>query len=150
MDTGETVYKRLHSWSEEAKTGSKARVTLEDGHGQTNYEFPEKVFGPQASQDELFEQVAQPLLEKFLDEQDPQSVFLFAYGQTGTGKTHTIMGPEESWDTIRHEKWGLFPRIVDQALTTMQNRDSTHAYTFHVSAVEFYFCQGFDLLDGHA
>ena len=60
------------------------------------------------------------------------------------------MGPEESWDEVRHSKWGLFPRIVDAVLTTMRGRDTSHAFSCTLSAVEFYFCQGFDLLDDHA
>ena len=146
-DDGKAVAKRLKSWSEEK---DDARVTLSDGHGETHYTFPTRVFGPDASQEELFNEVAGPLLEKFLHASDPQSAFLFAYGQTGTGKTHTIMGPEESWDEVRHSKWGLFPRIVDAVLTTMRGRDASHAFSCTLSAVEFYFCQGFDLLDDHA
>ena len=146
-DDGKAVAKRLKSWSEEK---DDARVTLSDGHGETHYTFPTRVFGPDASQEELFNEVAGPLLERFLHPSDPQSAFLFAYGQTGTGKTHTIMGPEESWDEVRHSKWGLFPRIVDAVLTTMRGRDASHAFSCTLSAVEFYFCQGFDLLDDHA
>ena len=146
-DDGKAVAKRLKSWSEEK---DDARVTLSDGHGETHYTFPTRVFGPDASQEELFNEVAGPLLQKFLHPSDPQSAFLFAYGQTGTGKTHTIMGPEESWDEVRHSKWGLFPRIVDAVLTTMRGRDTSHAFSCTLSAVEFYFCQGFDLLDDHA
>ena len=146
-EDGKAVAKRLKSWSEEK---DDARVTLSDGHGETHYTFPTRVFGPDASQEELFNEVAGPLLERFLHPSDPQSAFLFAYGQTGTGKTHTIMGPEESWDEVRHSKWGLFPRIVDAVLTTMRGRDASHAFSCTLSAVEFYFCQGFDLLDDHA
>jgi hypothetical protein len=69
--------------------------------------------------------------------------------QTGTGKTHTIMGPEQSWNTVRHPQWGIFPRVVDATLSEMRSRDATHAFSLHVSAVEFYFCNCFDLLDDH-
>ena len=50
-DDGKAVAKRLKSWSEEK---DDARVTLSDGHGETHYTFPTRVFGPDASQEELF------------------------------------------------------------------------------------------------
>jgi hypothetical protein len=37
------------------------------------------------------------------------NTLLFAYGQTGTGKTHTFMGPPDSLHTVNHPDWGLFP-----------------------------------------
>ena len=111
------VAKRLKSWSEEK---DDARVTLSDGHGETHYTFPTRVLDRCISRG-VVQRGGRALLERFLHPSDPQSAFLFAYGQTGTGKTHTIMGPEESWDEVRHSKWGLFP-IVDAVLTTMRGR----------------------------
>jgi hypothetical protein len=155
VDDGVSVYKRLASWSDAAAPGDRARVTLADGHGETHYAFPKRVFGPEASQEELFRDVARPLLRLHLDANDPQSAFVFAYGQTGTGKTYTLMGAEESWETPKHEKRGLFPRVAEEVLATLTTRKETDqrnvaSFAAHVSAVEFYFCQGFDLLDDHA
>lgn len=154
VDDGVSVYKRLASWSDAAAPGDRARVTLADGHGETHYAFPTRVFGPEASQEDLFREVARPLLRAHLDATDPQSAFVFAYGQTGTGKTYTLMGAEESWDTPKHEKRGLFPRVAEEVLVTLTTRRETDParvarFAAHVSAVEFYFCQGFDLLDDH-
>ena len=158
VDDGASVYKRLASWSDAAepnRDAKQARVTLVDGHGETHYAFPKRVFGPSASQDELFREVARPLLRTYLDADDPQSAFVFAYGQTGTGKTYTLMGPEFSWSEPKHDLHGLFPRVVDETLTTLAARKRNHpervaAFALGVTAVEFYFCQGFDLLDDHA
>jgi len=171
-DTGQIVFKRLKSFMSEdgyeysysaagvsaAAAGSgdadsnagggKARVTLEDAHGEAHYDWPREVFGPDVSQDELYEKVAKPQVAKFT-QRNGHNVLAFAYGQTGTGKTHTIMGPQESWGTVRHPEWGLFPRVVDAALAEMKSRDSSTAFAMHISAVEFYFCGAFDLLDGH-
>ena len=158
VDDGASVYKRLASWSDAAepnRDAKQARVTLVDGHGETHYAFPKRVFGPSASQDELFREVARPLLRTYLDADDPQSAFVFAYGQTGTGKTYTLMGPEFSWSEPKHDLHGLFPRVVDETLTTLAARKRNHpervaAFALGITAVEFYFCQGFDLLDDHA
>jgi hypothetical protein len=38
---------------------------------------------------------------------------VFAYGQTGTGKTHTMFGTPESLKSDEpHTDWGIFPRVV--------------------------------------
>ena len=149
------VAKRLKDWrgSNTDGDGTKTKdnkpcVILSDTHGDTMYGFPKDVFGPGATNADIFTNVAAPLLHKFLDADDPHSVILFAYGQTGTGKTHTLMGPEVSWDTVDHSEWGVFPRIVSEVLRVMETRQGNCAYATHVSAVEFYFCQGFCLLDG--
>jgi hypothetical protein len=59
---GQVVAERLKSWS-----GGRvdASVTLSDGHGETTYSFPRCVFGPDASQETLFKDVASPLLDRF-------------------------------------------------------------------------------------
>ena len=154
------VAKRLKSWvgtcgGGDVDDGGNAStnapcVILSDSHGDTKYSFPKDVFGPSIRQAAIFNDVASPLLLKFLDEHDPQSVILFAYGQTGTGKTHTLMGPEASWDTVHHPDWGLFPRVVADVLRVMDSRQGNYSYAAHLSATEFYFCQGFDLLDAKA
>ena len=49
-----------------------------------------------------------------MDADDPQSAFVFAYGQTA-GKTYTLMGPEFGWSEPKHDLHGLFRRVVDDA-----------------------------------
>jgi hypothetical protein len=81
VDDGETVYKRLKGWTETPRPPSSdtdesdtckpasASVTLEDGHGSTTYGFPTRVFGPEAPQDELYAEVAAPLVAQFAHRQ---------------------------------------------------------------------------------
>ena len=76
-------------------------------HGPVNnakdcYQFKfAKVFSPMATQDEVFEQVASPVVDSCLDGYNGT---IFAYGQTGSGKTFTMSGGD-SW-----EERGVIPR----------------------------------------
>eukprot|EP00438_Fugacium_kawagutii_P015331 Skav233072 [mRNA] locus=scaffold1468:219503:220621:- [translate_table: standard] len=80
------------------------------------------------------------------------NVLFFAYGQTGTGKTHTMLGTDESLQSSSfHEGWGIFPRTVDQIFKSLETRASSGEiqYTLLASAVEFYLGAVFDLLGDH-
>ena len=107
---GEPVSKRLASWE-------NGRVVLEDDVGKNNgsvtgirtqeYTFGKSVLGPDAKQAEVHGAVAEDLVKAVCC--DGYNGLLFAYGQTGTGKTHTIFGPQASWSSIRHVDSGILP-----------------------------------------
>jgi hypothetical protein len=67
----------------------------EDGRsiacGQHSFEF-DRAFGPRSTQEDLFEDVS-GLVTSVLD---GYNVCVFAYGQTGAGKTWTMEGPPDS------------------------------------------------------
>ncbi len=62
------------------------------------------VLPPTASQEDVFDTVARPVIESCLDGYNGT---IFAYGQTGSGKTYTMSGAE-SWK-LR----GLIPRTFE-------------------------------------
>lgn len=49
----------------------------------------EQVFGPSSKQKDLFEQSISPIVHEVLE---GYNCTIFAYGQTGTGKTYTMEG----------------------------------------------------------
>jgi hypothetical protein len=71
------------------------------------YELP-CVFGPQASQEDVYGFV-RPVVLSFLGGYHGT---VFAYGQTGAGKTHTMQGP-------RHQP-GVIPRALADLFTHLQ------------------------------
>lgn len=71
---------------------------------------------------------------------------LMAYGQTGTGKTHTIFGKKEAQIDLEQEaEWGIFPKVVATTIRTMQEKG--HKFKLYIAGLEFYMMQCFDLLD---
>ena len=63
----------------------------------------DRAFGPQSKQCEIYQSVVAPFIEEVLG---GYNCTVFAYGQTGTGKTHTMVGEEmpqirSSWEDVR-------------------------------------------------
>ena len=67
---------------------------------------------------------------------------VFAYGQTGAGKSYTMMGTNIDDDEGR----GVIPRIVEQIFTSIMTSPSTIEYTVRVSYMEIYMERIRDLL----
>ncbi|KAF3439212.1 hypothetical protein FNV43_RR17487 [Rhamnella rubrinervis] len=104
------------------------------------FEF-DRVYGPHVGQAELFNDV-QPLVQSALD---GYNICIFAYGQTHSGKTHTMEGSS-------HDR-GLYARCFEE-LFDLANSDSTSTsrFKFSVTVFELYNEQVRDLLSdsGHA
>ncbi|KAK5854720.1 hypothetical protein PBY51_004892 [Eleginops maclovinus] len=109
--------------TEESHTGKTADT-------QKNYNFNfDRVFGPQASQQEVFEEISL-LVQSALD---GYNVCCFAYGQTGSGKTFTMEGAE--YDEAR----GVIPRAVTQIFRAAEKLGAQGwEFTFTASFVEIY------------
>ncbi|KAK1423187.1 hypothetical protein QVD17_18482 [Tagetes erecta] len=99
-----------------------------------DYEF-DRVYGPHIGQAEVFTDV-QPFVQSALD---GHNVSIFAYGQTCSGKTHTMEGSI-------HDR-GLYARCFEE-LFDVSNSDttSTSRFNFFVTVVELYNEQMHDLL----
>lgn len=67
---------------------------------------------------------------------------VFAYGQTGAGKSYTMMGTNIDDDQGR----GVIPRIVEQIFASIMSSPSTIEYTVRVSYMEIYMERIRDLL----
>jgi hypothetical protein len=144
---GEPVSKRLASYG-------NGKIVLEDEMGvdyggaraaharTTEYTFAQAILGPESRQAEVHEAAAAELVQAVcadgLNGGEGYNALLFAYGQTGTGKTHTIFGPEPSWTNLRHEQSGILPRAVASILDTMRARAGRISSVLSCSALEFY------------
>ncbi|KAL8957815.1 MAG: hypothetical protein Q9193_005007 [Seirophora villosa] len=72
------------------------------------YHF-DKVFSPAADQAMIFEDVVTPLLDEMLQ---GYNCTIFAYGQTGTGKTYTMTGDMSETLGLLSDAAGVIPRVL--------------------------------------
>ncbi|KMZ72115.1 Kinesin-4 [Zostera marina] len=94
----------------------------------------DSVFGPESDQDSVFEASA-PLVTSVLD---GYNVCIFAYGQTGTGKTFTMEGTEDAR--------GVNYKTLEELFRIIKEREGVYQYEISVSALEVYNEQIRDLL----
>ncbi len=145
---GEAVRKQLDSWTDTTVTIVEEFMFSK---GEAEYRFPKKVFGPEVDQDGVWEGAGGPELVDQFTRFGGHNVIYFAYGQTGAGKTHTMLGTDESlWAPLDggdavDPGWGIFPRACFAIFETMEKSGRTYQIT--ASAVEFYMCECLDLLE---
>jgi hypothetical protein len=60
-----------------------------------------QVFGSDAGQEKLYKQAIAPIVDEVMD---GFNCTIFAYGQTGTGKTYTIFGDMTGVTVCQHER----------------------------------------------
>ncbi|XP_077241196.1 P-loop containing nucleoside triphosphate hydrolases superfamily protein isoform X2 [Tasmannia lanceolata] len=96
-----------------------------------SYSF-DKVFNPGSSQDEVFSEV-EPVIKSAMD---GYNICIFAYGQTGTGKTFTMEG--------RPDCPGVVPCSIEALFK--QAGDNNHKFIFTFSMLEIYMGSLRDLL----
>ena len=97
------------------------------------------VFRMQATQDEIFDTVAKQMIDTFLDGYNGT---IFAYGQTSSGKTHTIEGSGRKFVDR-----GLIPRTLSYIYKEIERRSGEEEMTVHISYMEIYQDMGYDLLN---
>ncbi|CAE6480827.1 unnamed protein product [Rhizoctonia solani] len=94
----------------------------------------DRVFGPEADQALVYHDIVAPVLEEVLN---GYNCTLFAYGQTGTGKTYTMQGDLASTLTGNPSAdAGIIPRTLHKLFLHLEN--SVTDYSVKVSFVELY------------
>ncbi|KAK1408457.1 hypothetical protein QVD17_40247 [Tagetes erecta] len=105
----------------------------------------DKVFGPTARQKDLYEQAVIPIVNEVLE---GFNCTIFAYGQTGTGKTYTMEGEcKRSKSGPNGElppEAGVIPRSVKQIFDMLEGQNAE--YSVKVTFLELYNEEITDLL----
>lgn len=104
----------------------------------------DSVFDWNSSQEELYKKMVHPLIESVLD---GFNATIFAYGQTGTGKTYTMEGfRDDKLPLNEQENRGIIPRTFEQIFHTIEQSNNTQYLVFS-SYLEIYQEEIRDLLE---
>jgi hypothetical protein len=138
-----------------------------DNHPIRHYQF-DGIFSPnKSSQFDVFETVAKDLVDDVLS---GWNATCLAYGQTGTGKTYTMLGPAlgELVDgtissssssnnntivspTIQNSQFaGIIPRAVSRIFDQLSLISDNSSFTVQASYVQLYCESVYDLLQGYS
>ncbi|MGH0130698.1 UNVERIFIED_CONTAM: hypothetical protein FKN15_059195 [Acipenser sinensis] len=120
------------------RTGGVGDKTL-----KKTYTF-DMVFGPSAKQIEVYRSVVFPILDEVIM---GYNCTVFAYGQTGTGKTFTMEGersPNEEFTWEEDPLAGIIPRTLHQIFEKLTSNGME--FSVKVSLLEIYNEELFDLL----
>ncbi|CAN1275074.1 Kinesin-like protein KIN-5B [Linum perenne] len=101
----------------------------------------DKVFGPKAQQRAIYDQAISPIVKEVLD---GFNCTVFAYGQTGTGKTYTMEGGMRNKGGDLPAEAGVIPRAVRQIFDTLEAQKAD--YSMKVTFLELYNEEIADLL----
>lgn len=104
-------------------------IPLREEQSKQTFKF-ERVFNRNANQMEIFEESVRPSVLAALD---GYNVTVFAYGQTGTGKTYTMEGKME-----RSDLSGIIPRSVYTIFEILMSTVDTKDWNVSVSHLEIY------------
>jgi Kinesin motor domain len=97
--------------------------------------FTESVFDENVSTEEMYKSLAQPIVIKALEGYNGT---IFAYGQTCSGKTHTMVGSSEVP--------GIIPLATKDIFNAIQNTDDRQ-FLVRIGYIEIYNDKIFDLFD---
>ena len=93
-----------------------------------------------STQKDIYGEAIIPIIESVLEGFNGT---VLAYGQTSSGKTHTMVGP----NIEDPEKQGIIPRMVKTVFEKIENASEDIEFTVKISMVEIYMEKIKDLLD---
>lgn len=118
-------------------------VSVQSGQGSSiykTYSF-DHVFGPESDQDMVYDGIAKNSLKEMVE---GYNCTIFAYGQTGTGKTHTmsgtfssksLKGPDEACGIIPRTLYNLFDILKDKR---EKSKKTAEEFAVKLSFIELY------------
>ena len=94
------------------------------------------VFEDQVGNDEIYMKTVQPLIGNIMD---GFNVTCFAYGMTGAGKTHTMIGRgADDGEAAENQELGLCFQSINGIFEGIHARHLDHSYDLRVSYLEIY------------
>ncbi|PNS15101.1 Kinesin heavy chain [Sphaceloma murrayae] len=121
----------------EFESEDTCKVQSKEG-GSGSFTF-DRVFGMDSRQQDIFDYSIRSTVDDILNGYNGT---VFAYGQTGAGKSYTMMGSNIN----DPEGKGVIPRITEQIFASIMASESNIEYTVRVSYMEIYMERIRDLL----
>lgn len=116
------------------------QVSIRTTNDLNTYRFSfDRIFNPKSSQQEVFNLAAKPIIDSVLEGFNGT---IFAYGQTSSGKTYTMMG-----DLHKYDDEGIIPRMVKHVFSYISNSTSEVEYIVKLSMMEIYMERVRDLIE---
>jgi kinesin family protein 1 len=131
---------------EQLQKGSKTYIANPDDGKEKMFEYDfsfqtfseqEPEAGPYSSQETVFDILGRPVMESALE---GRNVCLFAYGQTGAGKSYSMLGKPDAPGIIPRTCNAIFDKIAKE-------NDPQYEHRVDIQVVEIYCEQINDLLD---
>ncbi|CAG9797688.1 unnamed protein product [Chironomus riparius] len=116
---------------------------IHDSRATKKFSF-DRAFGMNSQQHEVYQTVVAPLIQEVTD---GYNCTVFAYGQTGTGKTYTMVGEEQSLLSSQYDdvsNVGMIPRALSHLFDKL--RVDKSEFAMRVSYLELYNEELCDLL----
>ncbi|XP_046563790.1 kinesin-like protein KIF11-B [Haliotis rubra] len=141
------IEKKQGSYAVVDTNGDKKEVTVKERLGVSTHTKTftfDHVFPPHCKQLDVYHSIVTPIVDEVLQ---GYNCTVFAYGQTGTGKTFTMEGdrsddPNISWED--DPLAGIIPRTMYHIFEKLQNQEVE--FSVRVSFLELYNEELFDLL----
>ncbi|AQK61437.1 kinesin-like protein KIN-12G [Zea mays] len=127
---------------------SKGQCLAWTGNPESRFTF-DLVADEHVSQEDMFKVAGVPMVENCIA---GYNSCMFAYGQAGSGKTHTMLGDIENVTPRNSVNCGMAPRVFDHLFARIQKEkelriDETLRFTCKCSFLEIYNEQILDLLN---
>ncbi|CAH1099428.1 unnamed protein product [Psylliodes chrysocephalus] len=115
--------------NKEVVKSDKSTVTITKQGIVRTFKFS-KIFDEKCNQIELYSNVAVPIVEQVLEGYNGT---IFAYGQSGTGKTYTMIG-----DVGNPDHQGIIPNIFSHIFAQITLAKNDYSYAVTVTYLEIY------------
>jgi len=106
----------------------------------------DQIYPMESNQEEIYDTCAKETVDDLMVGYNGT---LFAYGQTGAGKSFTMMGPDSDEGPVSSDPnmWGIIPRAIRQIFAYIANAPQEVTFSLAVSYLEVYREVIRDLLD---
>ena len=124
---------------------SVCSVTIQNEGGPRTFTF-DMVYDGDSLQQTVYDECAFSLVENVIEGYNGT---MFAYGQTGCGKTHTMMGPShpKGPESVPEQDRGIIPKVIRHIFGFIDGDDKERKFLVRCSYLEIYQEKVLDLLN---